>query len=51
MICLFCDQPLEGPTINGMHKECWEQLQVEIAAAWADDWIIEQEESESITTN
>lgn len=28
--CPFCDEPLDGPIINGLHKRCSEELQREM---------------------
>ena len=28
--CPYCDQPLDGPMVNGLHEGCNEELQVEL---------------------
>lgn len=36
--CPFCDEPLDGVIINGLHKRCSEELQKEM-----EEWEKEQE--------
>ncbi len=31
-LCPYCEKPLEGPIVNGLHEACNEKLQAELDA-------------------
>ena len=39
-LCPYCDEPLDGETVNGLHLDCNRELNQEMEAAWPEDRII-----------